>query len=193
METYLNPDGRLLNDVRVKALISPSTIIYSWRNDTLNSAGKPFSAQFNRQGRNPQDRRGANATFRWVLEAWHRPGALEAIVSASRTRNLAVAVLLTGLILVSGLALLRYTRRSRQLADAQMNFVANVSHELRTPLTVIRGAGHNLLRGVVQDPGQVEEYSRLIIQHADQLTAMVEQVLALAGAKKNQADWHTLE
>jgi signal transduction histidine kinase len=66
-----------------------------------------------------------------------------------------------------------------------MAFVANVSHELRTPLTVIRGAGHNLLRGVAREPGQIEQYSRLIIQHAEQLTNMVEQILELAGARKH--------
>ena len=68
-----------------------------------------------------------------------------------------------------------------------MNFVATVSHELRTPLTVIRGAGHNLLRGVAHEPAQIEQYSKLIIQHAEQLTEMVEQILGLAGIKKNSA------
>jgi signal transduction histidine kinase len=112
---------------------------------------------------------------------------LEAIVSASRRRNLAVAVLLNLLMLTTGIVLVRHTRRSRQLAEAQMNFVANVSHELRTPLTVIRGAAHNLKRGVVHERSQIEQYSGLIIQHAEQLTDMIEQLLELAGAKKNRA------
>ena len=120
-----------------------------------------------------------------MLQVRSRPGALEALVSASRRRNLAVAVAVNGLILAAGIALVFHTRRSRQLAEQQMNFVATVSHELRTPLTVIRGAGHNLLRGVVKERGQIEEYARLIIQHAEQLKELVEQTLALAGA--NQA------
>jgi signal transduction histidine kinase len=94
---------------------------------------------------------------------------------------------LNALILAAGFALVHYTRRSRQLAEAQMNFVANVSHELRTPLTVIRGAGHNLLRGIAREPQQIEQYSRLILEHTDQLTEMVEQVLGLSGAKKSQS------
>jgi signal transduction histidine kinase len=110
---------------------------------------------------------------------------LEAVVSASRQRNLAVAILVDLLILAAGGLLVRHTRRSRRLAEAQMNFVAGVSHELRTPLTVIRGAAHNLRRGVVQDPERVAQYSGLILQHAEQLSAMVEQVLELAGAQKN--------
>ncbi len=89
--------------------------------------------------------------------------------------------------LATGIVLVRNTRRSRQLAEAQMDFVANVSHELRTPLTVIRGAAHNLKRGVVQERSQVEQYSGLILQHTEQLTQMVEQLLELAGAWKNRA------
>lgn len=65
-----------------------------------------------------------------------------------------------------------------------MNFVANVSHELRTPLTVIRGAAHNMQRGVVSERSQIEKYSSLIIEHCEQLSEMVEQVLALAGVQK---------
>jgi signal transduction histidine kinase len=107
-------------------------------------------------------------------------------VSASRRRNFAVAALVSGLVLAAGVALVFHTRRSRQLAEAQMNFVANVSHELRTPLTVIRGAAHNIKRGVVQERAQLEQYSGLIIQHTEQLTDMIEQLLELAGARKNR-------
>jgi signal transduction histidine kinase len=84
----------------------------------------------------------------------------------------------------TGIALLLHTRSWRQLAQAQIKFVANVSHEFRTPLTVIRAAAHNLKRGIVHENGQVEQYSKLIIEHADDLTEMVEQILALAGAQK---------
>jgi signal transduction histidine kinase len=143
--------------------------------------------RFNMQGRSGNNSHGPPQGGRWLLEAWYRPGALEATVSASRRRNLAVAVLLNLLMLATGVALVRHTRRSRQLAEAQMNFVANVSHELRTPLTVIRGAAHNLKRGVVHERSQIEQYSGLIIQHAEQLTDMIEQLLALAGAKENRA------
>ena len=110
---------------------------------------------------------------------------LDATVTASRRRNLAVAVALNALILGAGWLLLRHTRRARQLAEAQMQFVANVSHELRTPLTVIRGAAHNLERGVVQEPGRIAQYSALILQHVEQLTGMVEQVLEFSGAQRN--------
>ena len=126
----------------------------------------------------------------WRLVARQHFGALEVAVAAARWHNLALTGTLTGMTLAAGLALVHYTRRSRKLSEAQMQFVANVSHELRTPLTVIRGAGHNLLRGIAREPAQIEQYSRLILQHADQLGGMVEQVLALAGVQRRE---NTLE
>jgi signal transduction histidine kinase len=184
---YLSPAGQDINDVVVKEVSSPGAVIYASRPEAVKNTEAPVRMRFNYQGRDPENLRGPGPENRWSLEVRPRPGALDAILSASRRRNLAVAVLLNGLILAAGLALIVHTRRSRQLAEAQMNFVANVSHELRTPLTVIRGAAHNLTRGVVHEPSQIKQYAGLIIQHAEQLGDMVEQVLQLAGAKKNQS------
>lgn len=83
--------------------------------------------------------------------------------------------------------LLVTTRRSRKVAEERMRFVANVTHELRTPLTVIRGAAHNLKRGIVKDPTAIDNYAGLILDHAESLGAMVEQVLQLSGGRRGQA------
>lgn len=151
-----------------------------------------FTSRFHRDGQfaagsrnGPPGRRVNSDGGLWILKVQQRPGALEALVSASRWRNLGLALLVNGLILGAGTALVLHTRRARALADERMRFVATVSHELRTPLTVIRGAGHNLLRGIAREPKQIEEYSRLIIQHADQLKDLVDQTLVLAGASRS--------
>lgn len=180
--TYLNPGGRQLYDVVVSASLSKAVIFASPA--AAKNSGTPVAVRFNRQGRDPKNPSQPGGGFRWTLEVRSQPDALEKLVSVSRRKNLAVALSLNLLILAAGLALVRHTRRSRQLAEQQMNFVAGVSHELRTPLTVIRGAAHNLERGVVTERGQVENYSRLILEHAEQLGEMVEAVLALAGAQK---------
>jgi signal transduction histidine kinase len=150
------------------------------------AAAPDISLPMNRQGRTGDRGRDPAPQMVWTLEARHRPGALEALVASSRQRNLAVAAGLNFLLVGAGLLLVRQTRRARALAEAQMNFVASVSHELRTPLTVIRGAAHNLTRGVVHDPSRVTQYAGLITQHADQLTEMVGQVLDFAAARKKQ-------
>ncbi|MEA3210590.1 MAG: hypothetical protein QOE70_3647 [Chthoniobacter sp.] len=187
VQSYLNPEGKSWKEVEVRTAGPPGTVIYSSRADTTAKGEAGASVRFNRFERGGGDRFGRRDDGRWVLETWHRPGALEAVVAASRQRNVAVAVLLNALILAAGFLLVRHTRRSRQLSEAQMNFVATVSHELRTPLTVIRGAAHNLQRGVVHDPARIGQYASLITQHAEQLTEMVGQVLEFAAAKTKQA------
>lgn len=138
-------------------------------------------------GGDPPGRRVSRDGGLWTLQIHQRPGALESLLATSRRRNFGVALLVNGLILAAGVALVVHTRRSRALAEAQMNFVATVSHELRTPLTVIRGAGHNLLRGVVNERTQIEQYAKLIINHAEQLRELIEQTLALAGSERGCA------
>src|SRR5439155_25802433 len=43
--------------------------------------------------------------------------------------------------------------------------------------------GHNLMKGVIEDSQKVQEYAALIVQHAQQLSQMVEQVLELGAMK----------
>lgn len=120
---------------------------------------------------------------RWAIAARHRSGSLDAVVAKARQRNLIVSFSLLCLILVAGFAIIRSTRQSRHLAEMQLNFVAGISHELRTPLTVIRGAGHNLLNGLVREPKQMQKYGALIVEHAELLTGIVEQVLAFTAVR----------
>jgi signal transduction histidine kinase len=184
-KTYLNSSGPLVYDIQVKTILFPHTAVFSSSSNKISQASA--TVQFNRLGRDPRSIQGSPPDYRWNLVARSRPGALEAIVAASHRRNLAIAIALNGMIFIAGLALVQLARRSRRLADAQVNFVAGVSHELRTPLTVIRGAGHNLLHGVASEPEQIEQYSKLIIRNSEQLAQMVEQVLELAGARKNSS------
>lgn len=177
-------------------------ILFATAADNHPGGDVVFTARFHRDGLSASDngfghrggpggelpgRRVSKDGGLWTLWIRQRPGALESLVAASRRRNLGVALLVNGLILAAGVALVFHTRRSRQLAEARMSFVATVSHELRTPLTVIRGAGHNLLRGVVKERAQIEDYSKLIVDHAEQLKELVEQTLALAGADPGRA------
>ncbi|MCI0534656.1 MAG: HAMP domain-containing histidine kinase [Verrucomicrobiales bacterium] len=188
ISNHINPGGRAVNEARIKLGGSNPGALYATTTDAPRADDTVVSVRFNNLGRTEHGPRGPSRDGgRWLLEAWQHRGALEATVARSRRRNFVVAAGINLLMLATGLALIHFTRRSRRLAEQQMNFVATVSHELRTPLTVIRGAGHNLLRGVVKDRGQIEEYSKLIVQHAEQLAEMVEQTLALAGADKGRA------
>jgi signal transduction histidine kinase len=120
---------------------------------------------------------------RWQLSVRPRAGSLDAIVASARRRDLAVSAAILILLLATGVALVRFSRRAQRLAEIEMEFVTGVSHELRTPLTVIRTAAFNLRGRLSGDPGQVERYGSLIQQESEKLTAIVEQVLQFARAK----------
>ena len=130
-----------------------------------------------------QTRPGQPGPGRWRLSVRHHAGSLEALVDQARRRNIVASGGLLLLILATIAVLVRVSRQSQRLAQAQMNFVAGVSHELRTPLTVIRTAAFNLRGKLASRPEQVEEYGKLIQRESEKLTGLVEQVLRFASGE----------
>ncbi|MGL5016505.1 MAG: sensor histidine kinase [Luteolibacter sp.] len=181
---HLNPKENILYHVVIRSKEVPENVIYATGPAAVANGGKAVAAEFNYFGAVPARFRNGPPNGRWIMEVAHCAGSVESLVAGYRMRNLAIALALNGLILASGWMLLRNARRSRHLAEEQMRFVANVTHELRTPLTVIRGAAHNLKRGIIKDPGGIARYSGLIIEHAESLGAMVEQVLDFSGDRR---------
>lgn len=118
------------------------------------------------------------AQGRWMLAVRHRAGSLDAAVGRVRSRNLILSFALLGVLIAAAGLLVRSTARSRRLSEMQFRFAAGVSHNLRTPLTAIRGASYNLVNGMVKEPAALDLYARLILRNAEELTAMVENVLA---------------
>ena len=130
---------------------------------------------------------GNGRNSRWTLAAKHMAGSLDAAVQLQWRRDLAVG---SGVLLLLGAAMAMVvisSRRSRRLADMQMEFVAGVSHELRTPLTVIRAAGDNLASGMIGSGAQAREYGRLICDQGRRLSEMVEQTLRFAALRSGKS------
>lgn len=69
------------------------------------------------------------------------------------------------------------------------DFVANVSHELRTPLSVVKGYAETLLSGAIHDTELAIDFIKIMEQHANRLTTMVEELLDLS---RFEADNFTL-
>ena len=125
----------------------------------------------------------------WRLVVKHRAGSLEAAVTATRRRNLAISF---GILLLLGVSvgfIVLSSRRAQRLATQQMEFVAGVSHELRTPLAVICSAAENLADGVIDGRDQIKRYGGLIRDEGRRLTGMVEQVLEFAGAQSGRKNY----
>ena len=122
----------------------------------------------------------------WVLVARNKAGSIEALVARSRHRNLLMGFGALFLLAWSMGSLVVTTRRSRELARREMEFVAGVSHEFRTPLASIQSAGFNLARGIVREPGRIQQYGSLVQNEARRLADMVEQVLSYAGIQSGR-------
>lgn len=69
--------------------------------------------------------------------------------------------------------------RLKELEKIRQDFVANVSHELRTPLTTIKGYTETLLDGALKEE-IAPQFLQVIQKHADRLTKIVEDLLALS-------------
>ena len=186
---FLNPAGSTDYDVSVSSGGPRGPVIFSTRSDGssvlqgADAAGGMLPAE---GGNSPGRGRGRfhdeGRSARWTIAVRHRAGSLDAAVARARTRNLVASLILVGLLGGTAWALVRYTARSRRLADMQFRFAAGVSHDLRTPLTAIRGAAFNLVEGLVKEPEAVGRYSRLILRNSEELTSMIENVLAYSAS-----------
>jgi signal transduction histidine kinase len=190
---YLNPTGEAVYDASVSWNFPGQQVIYSTRGDGESVAKGAdasvgiFSADMGSSpGRGRGRGRDGGPFSRWTIAARHREGSLDAAVSRARYRNLAASLLLVGLLGGTAWALVQYTARSRRLSEMQFRFAAGVSHDLRTPLTAIRGAAFNLVEGVVQEPAAIRRYLKLILRNAEELTSMIENVLAFSTSMQKQ-------
>jgi len=77
----------------------------------------------------------------------------------------------------------------KRLERIRKDFVANVSHELRTPMTSIKGYIEALIDGAKDDPRKCVEFLRIIQKHADQLTALLSDLLQLSTIESGRYQW----
>jgi signal transduction histidine kinase len=182
---YLNPNGAPVYDVSVSWSGAGGAVVYSTRADhsSVASGADAAAGMFSTDmGVASAHGHGRSHDQRWTIAVRHREGSLDAAVSRARFRNLFASLVLVALLGGTAWALVQYTARSRRLSDMQFRFAAGVSHDLRTPLTAIRGAAFNLIEGVVKEPAAVTRYLKLILRNAEELTAMIENVLAFSSS-----------
>ena len=80
-------------------------------------------------------------------------------------------------------ALRSATKQAEDLAESRIRLLASVSHQLRTPLTAIVGFSH-LWR--TSDPGESFEYADIVTQQANDMAAIIDDLLVMSRAEIDQ-------
>jgi signal transduction histidine kinase len=81
-------------------------------------------------------------------------------------------------------------KRLQYLDRRRLLFLAEVSHELRTPVTVLRGEAEVTLRSQAEAPGAYRESLARIVEHAEQMGRLIDDLLFLA---RTEADTVTFD
>ncbi len=79
--------------------------------------------------------------------------------------------------------------RLKELDRLKDDFVSTVTHELRTPLTSIRSFSEILRDNPDLDPGQRQEFLRIVVEESERLTRLINQVLDLAKVEAGSLGW----
>jgi signal transduction histidine kinase len=151
----------------------------------LDERGKPLFAP---QERLPRDYRRPFVAREVgeLLPRWEAAAYLSDPQALPTRARLIAAVLwaLIGLLVVSilsgGTLVLRALRGELELARQKTSFLAGVSHELKTPLTSIRMYAEMLKEGRQPDPGRRQQYLQIMVDEAQRLTRLVNNVLDYA-------------
>jgi two-component system sensor histidine kinase ResE len=96
-------------------------------------------------------------------------------------------------VLTGEIAVLQDVTQEEKLEGMRREFVANVSHELRTPISLITGYSEAIIDGVAEEAEQRHSFIRIILDEANRLKRLVEDLLELSrlqsGAITIEKEW----
>lgn len=112
----------------------------------------------------------------------------DALLLGPRERHLQVrgSALRSGGRIKGALLVLSDVTRLRHLESIQREFIANASHELKTPVTSIKGFAETLA-GEEMDSEQVRRFTKIIARQAEQLGALIDDLLELTRLEHEEA------
>ncbi len=109
------------------------------------------------------------------LKDLHHAERLQSVRQRQSTR-IALVILLAGVALAGGVALVLAFARERRLARLRNQLLANVTHELRTPITSMRMFAEMLARDPL-DEARTRRFGRILRGESLRLSQLVENVL----------------
>jgi two-component system phosphate regulon sensor histidine kinase PhoR len=115
---------------------------------------------------------------------------IEELVQSRYRRNLALIIILDIVLMIGAWLVYKNIKREMAFVRMKSDFVSNVSHELRTPLSLIRMFAETLSMGRITNEEKQREYYATIVQEAERLTRLVNNILNFskmeAGKKQYQ-------
>lgn len=87
---------------------------------------------------------------------------------------------------IGAIGLLRDVSDLRRLDEVRREFVANASHELRTPAAGIKALAEALQVGAFHDPDKGPRFVEQIVEAADRLTSILDDMLTLTRVERGQ-------
>ena len=125
----------------------------------------------------------------WDLLARHQSGSLHAAADRLRRRNIAISIVILGVLAAGFAGTWLSSQRVRALGRMQIELAAGISHELRTPLAVIRSAGYNMVAGTVTSREDIVRYGHLFQDQGKRLSEAVEQALLFAQSHSGKSNY----
>jgi two-component system, OmpR family, phosphate regulon sensor histidine kinase PhoR len=80
--------------------------------------------------------------------------------------------------------------RLKKLERVRADFIANVTHEIRTPLTAILGYLETIKDGTIENKDQERKFMEIIINHAQRLNRLVEDLLTISKIELGEMNFH---
>lgn len=87
---------------------------------------------------------------------------------------------------IGAIGLLRDVTERRRLEEVRREFVANASHELRTPAAGIKALAEALQAGAFRDAEKGPRFVTQIVEAADRLTSILDDMLTLTRVERGQ-------
>jgi signal transduction histidine kinase len=123
---------------------------------------------------------GLLAAARAMFVSSHDLSALVVVVAGAGTAGVLGALALAAELERARRRAAASAERERALESSRRELVAWVSHDLRTPIAGMRAMVEALDDGVVDDPAEVRRYHRQLVDEADRLARLVDDLFELS-------------
>ena len=94
---------------------------------------------------------------------------------------LSTSLFFTVIIIISSVISILFMIRQKKISDIKTDFINNMTHEFKTPIATISIAADSIANPkVIEEPGRIRDYTRIIKEENQRMNTRVEQVLQMA-------------